>query len=105
MDSSKFVRIGIEDIPKYFIAEYNLMPSVHSLWIYFEIVKGCYGIPQAGILASNLLRKRLNMAGYYEPTTTPVLWRQKFSLSTISASSTWETATFTTSAHSSLTTT
>ena len=63
MDRSYFVRVRIEDIPRDFIEEYNLMPSVHNGWIYFEIVKGCYGIPQSGILANNLLRKRLNKVG------------------------------------------
>ena len=45
MDSLEFVWIRIEDIPKEFIAEYNLIPSVHNGRIYFEIVKGCYVIP------------------------------------------------------------
>ena len=45
MDRSYFVRVRIEDIPRDFIEEYNLMPSVHNGWIYFEIVKGCYCLP------------------------------------------------------------
>ena len=43
----------------------------------FEIIKGCYGPPQAGKMATDLLRTRLNNNGYYETTTTPGLLRHK----------------------------
>ena len=78
MDRSEFALVCIEDIPKDFIAEYNPIPSVHNVWIYFEIVKGYYGIPQAGMMAKNLLNERLNKAVYYKPTTTSVLWCHKW---------------------------
>jgi hypothetical protein len=47
----KYICIKITDIPKEFILEYGLARE----WIYFEIRCGCYGLPQAGILANNLL--------------------------------------------------
>jgi len=34
-----------------------------------------YGLPQAGILAKQLLRNRLLLHGYYECKHTPGLWR------------------------------
>jgi len=34
-----------------------------------------WGLPQAGILANKLLRKRLSPHGYYECVNTPGLWR------------------------------
>ena len=34
-----------------------------------------YGIPEAGRLANDLLRKRLTEYGYYECTHTPGYWR------------------------------
>ena len=46
MDRSEYVRIKIEDIPQEFIQEYNLLPMVNNGWIYFEIVRECYGLPQ-----------------------------------------------------------
>jgi hypothetical protein len=39
------------------------------------IQKGMYGLPQAGILAQNLLEERLNKHGYHQSPTTPGLWR------------------------------
>ena len=72
------MRINIEDIPQEFIHKYNLLPIVHNGWVYFEIVRGCYGLPQSVILTNNLLRTRLNKKGYFEATTTPGLWKQKW---------------------------
>ena len=40
-----------------------------------EIQKGMYGLPQAGILANKLLRKRLAKHGYFELPHTPGMWR------------------------------
>jgi hypothetical protein len=51
----EYVRIKITDILKEFIEEYNLAGRDCDGWIYFEICQGCYGLPQAGILANNLL--------------------------------------------------
>ena len=34
-----------------------------------------YWLPQAGILANKLLRKRLKLHGYYKVNHTPGLWR------------------------------
>ena len=71
MDHSEYARINIEDIPQEFIKEYNLLPMVHNGLINFDIVRGCYGLPQSGMLANNLLRTRLNKKLYFEATTTP----------------------------------
>ena len=72
------MRIKIEDVPQKFIDEYNLMPMVHNGWVCFEIVRGCYGLPQSGMLANKLLHTRLNKEGYFEATTTPGLWKHKW---------------------------
>lgn len=37
-----------------------------------------YGLPQAGRLANNLLKKRLSQDGYYEVLTTPGLQKHQF---------------------------
>ena len=51
---------------------------VHQGWVYFEIRRGCYGLPQSGMLANIQLRERLEKEGYYEARTTPGLWRHKW---------------------------
>jgi hypothetical protein len=35
-----------------------------------------YGLPQAGIIAQQLLEKRLQKHGYRQSATTPGLWKQ-----------------------------
>ena len=37
-----------------------------------------YGLPQAGIIANNLLTKRLAPKGYYQCRHTPGLWRHRW---------------------------
>jgi hypothetical protein len=39
-----------------------------------------YGLPQAGILAQELLKKCLNKHGYQQSPITPGLWRHNFHL-------------------------
>ena len=78
MERPEYVKIKLDDIPQEFIDEYNLLAYAHNGWIFFEVIKGCYGLPQSGKLANDLLRKRLNSAGYHEATTTPGLWRHKW---------------------------
>jgi hypothetical protein len=57
MEDPEYVHIKITDIPEEFILEYGLAGKEDKNgWIYFEICRGCYGLPQAGILANNLLR-------------------------------------------------
>ena len=66
MDEPEYVRIKFKDIPQEFADEYNLKEYVHDEWVYFEIIKGCYGLPQTGRLAYDLLCERLAKEGYYE---------------------------------------
>ena len=79
MERSEYVCIKFSDIPQEFIEEYDLSEAAQNGWIYFEILRGCYGLPQSGRLANNLLRTRLEKAGYYEAATTPGLWSHKWS--------------------------
>ncbi len=42
--------------------------------MYIEIRKGMYGLPQVGILAQQLLERRLNAHGYSLNKAVPGLW-------------------------------
>ncbi len=55
LDQPEYICIKITDIPKEFIDKYTLENFVHDGWVYFEIQRGMYNCPQAGILANNLL--------------------------------------------------
>jgi hypothetical protein len=39
------------------------------------ILKGMYGLPQAGILANKILKEQLVRHGYFEQPHTPGLWK------------------------------
>jgi hypothetical protein len=78
MPETEYVCIKILDIPDEFIDEYKLTGLDRDGWIYFEICQGCYGLPQAGILANNLLCSHLEAEGFYEAASTPSLWHHKW---------------------------
>jgi hypothetical protein len=59
LDRPEYVHIKITDIPEEFITKYTLNDFVRDGWVYFEMRRGMYGLPQAGILANNLLHERL----------------------------------------------
>ena len=74
----EYVRIKIDDIPEEIIVEYKLRDKVTTNGhVYVEIQKGMYGLPQAGILAQELLEKRLNEHGYSQSKAVPGLWTHK----------------------------
>ena len=72
MERPEYVKIKLTDIPQEFIDEYNLLTYEYNGWVFFEVIKGCYGLPQSWRLANDLLRKRLNKAGYYEAKWRPI---------------------------------
>jgi hypothetical protein len=78
MPDPEYVRIKISDILDKFFTEYNLGGRDRNGWIYFEIWKGCYGLPQAGILANDLICPLLLTEGFYEAASMPGLWRHKW---------------------------
>ena len=78
MNRYEYVKIKSDDIPEEIIVEYNLRKKVTSDgYVYIEIQKGMYGLPQAGILAQALLQKRLNEHGYSQSRSVPGLWTHK----------------------------
>ena len=70
----EYMKILIALIPPEIVEEYNLLPKVHNGHVYVAIAKGMYGLPQAGILANQLLAKNLQPFGYFQARHTPGLW-------------------------------
>jgi hypothetical protein len=77
LDRYKYMRMSISLFPPDIIKHYKLRDKVLQDYVYMEIRKGMYGLPQAGILANKLLKKRLAKHGYYEQPHTPGLFRHK----------------------------
>ncbi len=64
MPKPEYVHIKIMDIPQEFINKYKRTGLDHDGLIYFKIHQGCYGLPQAGILANDLLQSHLEAKGF-----------------------------------------
>jgi hypothetical protein len=72
----EYMQLQIADMPEDIIAHYKLTDIVtHNGYIYCKIQKGMYGLPQARIIAQQLLKKRLKAHGYCQSTITPGLWK------------------------------
>ena len=76
MAEFEYMRIPISMIPQAIIDYYNLMDIVDEHgYVFVEIRKGMYGLPQAGKLAHDRLVEFLKPHGYIPVPFTPGLWR------------------------------
>jgi hypothetical protein len=74
MTRYEYMRIKLTDIPEEIIVEYKLREiATPDGFVYIEIRKGMYGLPQAGIIAQQLLEKRLAKVGYHQSKIVPGL--------------------------------
>jgi hypothetical protein len=73
----EYMRMPISLFPTDIIDHYQLSNKVLMDYVYMEIRKGMYGLPQAGILANKLLEKHLTKHGYFEQPHTPGLFSHK----------------------------
>ncbi len=79
MTRPEYMCMKIKDLPEDFVIMYNLANKATSdRFIYTKIQKGMYGLPQAGILAQELLEQCLNTHGYRQSPITPGLWQQDY---------------------------
>ena len=76
MNRYEYFRMKLNLFPHDVIEEYKLNDKVDANgYIFCEVRRGMYGLPQAGIIAQNLLTERLLKAGYTQSKTTPGFWR------------------------------
>ncbi|KAL7476915.1 hypothetical protein ACHAW6_002745 [Cyclotella cf. meneghiniana] len=71
----EYLHLKLNDIPTEIIEEYHLQDIAEpDGTIYVLVCLGMYGLPQAGLLANELLEKRLNAHGYCQSPLVPGLW-------------------------------
>ena len=70
----EYMKVKEEIIPEEIRIQYNLKDVVADGWVYIEIRKGMYGLPQAGLLANIKLKKHLATHGYCPTKYTLGLW-------------------------------
>jgi hypothetical protein len=74
----EYLCIKLDRIPEEIIVEYKLHEKVtKDGYVYVKIQKGMYGLPHAGILVQELLKKQLNKHGYSQSKAVPGLWTHK----------------------------
>jgi hypothetical protein len=72
----EFICIKLSNIPEEIIVEYMLHEKATSNGsIYIMATKEMYGLPQAELIANELLESRLNKRGYRQSKLVPGLWR------------------------------
>jgi hypothetical protein len=77
MERFKYMRMPLWYILPNFLDKYDLHGKIYNGFLYMEIRKGMYGLPQSGILANKLLRKRQKPHGYFKVPNTPGQWKHK----------------------------
>ena len=70
----KYIRLKLSDIPDEIIKQYGLRDKASKdEYVYMEVTKGMYGLPQAGLLANKFLKNHLNKHGYQQSELVPRL--------------------------------
>ena len=77
MDRYEYMKLPLYIIPEEIIQQYNLRNLEHKGFVYMEIQKGVYGIPQTGKIANDKLKLHLAKFGYEPSPITPGLWRHQ----------------------------
>ena len=78
MKRYEYLKLKLCNIPEEIIKEYRLRAiATPDASVYVKVRKGMYGLPQAGIIANELLEKRLNKKGYFQSKMVPGLWTHK----------------------------
>jgi hypothetical protein len=70
-----YLKIPVTDVPQCIIDQYK--PIVVNGFVYVLVMKGMYGLKQAGKIANDLLVENLGAYGYAPVPITPGLWKHE----------------------------
>jgi hypothetical protein len=70
LERPEYLRITTKFLPDDILAKNNLKAYLSDGSILFQVNKGMYGLPQAGLLAQNRLVQHLAAHGYHQTTAT-----------------------------------
>jgi hypothetical protein len=73
----KYMKIPYALFPQWIIKQYELDKHIQNGYIYLELRRSVWGLPQAGILANKSLKRKLAPFGYHKCKNTPELWYHK----------------------------
>ena len=69
------MKLPLSVFPEHIKRQYNLEKKAKNGYVYVEIKRSIYGLPQAGKLANTALKEHLAPYRYFEVAHTPGLWR------------------------------
>ena len=71
----EYLRLKLTNLPEDVIGKYGIQDKATSEgFVYVEIHKGMYGLPQAGLLAHEFLEQIFQKHGYKQSKVTPGFW-------------------------------
>jgi hypothetical protein len=73
----EYMRIPLSYFPTWTVEQYNLIERAYKGYMYIEMRRAMWGLPQAGILANKCLWRKLAPFGYTECVNTPGLWKHE----------------------------
>ena len=75
----EYFRLQIANLPDDIVKHYKLGENVtNDGFVYVEIQRGMYDMPYSGLIAQELLKKRLEKHGYQQSKLTPGFWKHKW---------------------------
>ena len=75
MERFEYMRISVKIIPRHIYDLYKLKDLTTDGFVFVEIRRGMYGLPQAGRIANDQLVAFLAPHGYHPVAITPGLWK------------------------------
>ena len=73
----EYIRMQYDIIPQEIVEQYHLQAFKQGEYVYFEVRRGMYGLPQAGKIAYDQLVEHLKPHKYAPVKHTPGLWRHE----------------------------
>ena len=77
LEEYEYMKILLELFHQWTRDQYDLDTHAYKGFVYWEIRKALYGLPQEDALANKQLKENLKPHGYGEVQHTPGLWRHK----------------------------
>ena len=77
LETYEYMKMPLDIFPSWTRKQYNLDKHAYKGFVYWKICRAICGLPNAGRLANEQLKKHLKPDGYYEVAHTPGLWRHR----------------------------
>ena len=77
LEHFEYMKMPLSLLPLWIVKQYNLKELVVGGWVFVEMKRTVWGLPQAGILANKCLLRKLVPFGYHKCVNTQGLCRHE----------------------------